>query len=379
MSNPTARRGIVAAAHVYYIIVAFEFFYMVSPFAAYLYGIYAPGLDFIAASPMLSWLNTFYLPHIVIETNSAFINAHNGIGAVLLTGGLIAFIVGVVQIYGSKLRKGAEVVGGMYRHIRHPQYLALIIAGLGMTFIWPRFLVLVGFVTIACVYVILARVEERMCMARFPGYADYMSRTGRFLPQALEMRMTPRISARSRAGRFSAAALAYGLALAFAMSAGLLLQARSIAALPAVYTDSAAYLALRNVDQPRIDSVARIAEKDHRVAAALAAARGSADVRLINYVLPAEFHVSEIPMYIPEGEVAGHGWPAIEHPQRFKIVFTRIDSRPGAVPSGSDIVKRALNKHPIVEVHVDLAATAVIDVRAPPAHSFYGGMPVPVY
>lgn len=378
MSNPTARRGIVAAAHVYYIIVAFEFFYMVSPFAAYLYGIYAPGLDFIAASPMLSWLNTFYLPHIVIETSSAFIDAHNAIGVVLLTGGLSAFIVGVVQIYGSKLRKGAEVVGGMYRHIRHPQYLALTIAGLGMTFIWPRFLVLVGFVTIACVYAILARVEERMCMTRFPGYADYMSRTGRFLPRQIEMAVMHDRS-RSRLGRLTAAVLSYGLALAFAMSAGLLLQARSIAALPAVYTDSAAYLAIRNVDQPRIDSVARIAGQDHRVAAALAAARGSADVRLINYVLPAEFYVSEIPMYIPEGEVTGHGWPAIEHPQRFKIVFTRIDSRPGAVPSGSDIVKRALNKHPIVEAHVDLAATAVIDVRAPTAHSFYGGMPVPVY
>ncbi|NJN51785.1 MAG: hypothetical protein HC809_08410 [Gammaproteobacteria bacterium] len=105
----------------------------------------------------------------------------------------------------------------------------------------------------------------------------------------------------------------------------------------------------------------------------------SAGLRTLNYVLPVEFYVSEIPMRIPAGEVTGHGWPTITRLNHYKIVFTRVDTQPGRQPTGIDIIKRAINKHPIVEVHVDLAGKRVLEVVDPPEHAFYAGMPVPIY
>ena len=73
----------------------------------------------------------------------------------------------------------------LYRYIRHPQYLALIVASIGMLLIWPRYLVLVATVTVIFMYIVLAKVEERICLGQFSGYATYMRRTGMLLPALL--------------------------------------------------------------------------------------------------------------------------------------------------------------------------------------------------
>src|SRR5687767_6838044 len=98
-------RGVVAAGWLFYVLVAFEFFYMASPFAAYFYGAYGPGLDALAGYPALSWLLTFFAPHIVAETRSPLINLHNAVGLTLFLGGLGVFLAGVVHIYANKLRR----------------------------------------------------------------------------------------------------------------------------------------------------------------------------------------------------------------------------------------------------------------------------------
>lgn len=371
--------GLFVSAHAYYVLVACEFFYMVTPFAAYFYSVYGPGLELVADSPTWSWLNTFFLPHIVLETSSWFVNAHNVVGGTLFVGGLVGFALGAMQIYRNKLRKRAEVVGGMYAHVRHPQYLALIGASLGMVLIWPRFLVLLGFVTIVFVYFWLARTEERICLRRYAGYADYMKRTGMFLPRSGESLVTALPWPTSRLGRILGAGLLYAVALVGAGGLGSVLQKHAIESLYAIYTVDAAYLALRDEGRDRLARMVDVALNDSGVAAQLVAAGQGRGLRMLNYVLPAEFYVSEIPMRIPEGEVTGHGWPEVQEPDRYKIVFTRTVSRPGLPPSGIDIVRRAINKHPIVEVHVDVARGVVLGVFGPPPRAFYSGMPVPLY
>ena len=44
----------------FYLLIAFEFFYMAGPFAAYFYSVYAPALNFFNRSPALSWLSSFF-------------------------------------------------------------------------------------------------------------------------------------------------------------------------------------------------------------------------------------------------------------------------------------------------------------------------------
>ncbi|MCC5906853.1 MAG: hypothetical protein JJU13_11630 [Balneolaceae bacterium] len=72
-----------------------------------------------------------------------------------------------VRIYWNKLKKRGAVTDGIYRHIRHPQYLALMIASFGMVLIWPRYLVLFGFITVCFAYYFLARMEEKICEDKF--------------------------------------------------------------------------------------------------------------------------------------------------------------------------------------------------------------------
>ncbi|NJN51786.1 MAG: isoprenylcysteine carboxylmethyltransferase family protein [Gammaproteobacteria bacterium] len=259
------QRGVLVAAHAYYLLVAFEFIYMVTPFAAYFYGVYAPGLDSLARSPTLSWLNTFFLPHIVIDTASWFVNLHNVIGGIALASGLAGFIIGAIQIYLAKLRRREAVMGGIYAYVRHPQYLGLMVASLGMAFIWPRFLVLIGFVAIIFVYVGLARVEERMCLARFAHYAAYVQRTGMFLPRRAERLIARLPWPQDRGWRWLAAAGLYAAVLCALLNLALLLQDHAIDSLPARYTDNAAYLALRTEDQARIEPVVALALAHPRV------------------------------------------------------------------------------------------------------------------
>ncbi len=175
--STTARRTFWVAA-VFYVLVAFEFFYMASPFAAYFYAAYGPGLRFLIDSPRTAWLSATFLPHVVVETSSVLLNLHNAVGSVLFLGGLLVFGIAAAQVYSAKLRRRGVVTGGLYRLVRHPQYAALSVSGLGLLLLWPRFVALLSFVTMLFAYRLLARAEERECEARFGrAYLQYQSRT----------------------------------------------------------------------------------------------------------------------------------------------------------------------------------------------------------
>lgn len=72
---------------------------------------------------------------------------------------------------------------GVYAFIRHPMYLGLMLLTLGLAiFSMKR-----GALGVALAFVVFfnlkAREEERRLLQRYPEYADYMRRTGRFLPR----------------------------------------------------------------------------------------------------------------------------------------------------------------------------------------------------
>ena len=120
--NAVNARRALAVTGAFYILIAFEFLYMASPFAAYFYGVYGLSLDWFQSSETTGWLIQFFMPHLVEETASFAVNIHEIVGQILLLGGLAAFAAGAVQVYSAKLRGKGAVTGGLYRHIRHPQY-----------------------------------------------------------------------------------------------------------------------------------------------------------------------------------------------------------------------------------------------------------------
>jgi protein-S-isoprenylcysteine O-methyltransferase Ste14 len=177
--NKRVVRGSVA---IFYSLIGLEIIIMISPFAAYFYGVYGPLLNFLYEYKITAWLAGFFLPHAVIS-RSTLLNFLNGFGRTLFSLGLILFLIGALQIYTAKLRRKRMVTSVLYRWIRHPQYLFLAIAGLGLLLFWPRFIILVLYVSMLFVYYLLARYEEQRMLAEHgDSYRDYMQRTVMFLP-----------------------------------------------------------------------------------------------------------------------------------------------------------------------------------------------------
>ena len=291
-SNAVNARRALAVTGAFYILIAFEFLYMASPFAAYFYGVYGLGLDWLQGSRTTGWLIQFFMPHLVEETASFAIDIHEIVGQILFLGGLAAFAAGAVQVYSAKLRGKGAVTGGLYRHIRHPQYFALIVASIGMLLLWPRYLVVVATVTVIFVYIALARAEESVCLRRFPGYADYLKTTGMFLPAAFNpgFRLPAGGSAVTRVATW---ALAYAATLSVALLVALGIRAHAIDSFY-VHTDrEGVYLSVVEIPESDLSEVARIARSAPEVRAAVSGRK-----HLINYVLPTGMYVSEIPMHL---------------------------------------------------------------------------------
>lgn len=185
-------KTILNSAIVLYFIIGLEILIMISPFAGFFYSVFNPFLLQTAQYPATRWLSAFFLPHMVVPPD-AFLKSVRIMGSVLFVGGMALFLICAAQIYISKFLKKGTVVGGIYSFIRHPQYLSLAMAGIGLSILWPRFLVVVLWLAMVLIYYFLSRDEERrMLKAHGDDYRLYMERTGMFIPRLVEGFILPR-------------------------------------------------------------------------------------------------------------------------------------------------------------------------------------------
>ncbi len=181
-------RAVKTSAWFLYTLIVLEILFMVSPFAAYYYSIYATPLNLLQESPYTAWLTMYVLPHFTY-TESWLASGLVLVAWPLMLLGIVAFVIGFCQIYWAKFTGKGAVAVGLYKHIRHPQYVALAVIGLGACLYWSRLIVIVAFVSMLCLYYFLARIEERICLEKFgDSYRAYLERTGMFLPRSLEAR-----------------------------------------------------------------------------------------------------------------------------------------------------------------------------------------------
>jgi protein-S-isoprenylcysteine O-methyltransferase Ste14 len=185
------KKTLLRSALVLYFVIAFEVLIMISPFAGFFYSVFNPVLLKLAGNSATRWLSAFYLPHMVLPQDR-FLQFVRVMGSVLFVVGMAVFFVCAAQIYTAKLTKKGAVLKGLYSYIRHPQYLGLGIAGLGLSILWPRFLTIVLWLLMSLVYYFLARDEERrMLNAHEITYRQYMNKTGMFLPRNMEQLLLP--------------------------------------------------------------------------------------------------------------------------------------------------------------------------------------------
>jgi len=99
--------------------------------------------------------------------------------------GLIAIGVGLVAIGWATVYRGRGmlVTGGIYRYLRHPQYLGLILIVLAFNIQWPTLLTLLMAPVLIVMYMRLASREEAALAKAFgPAFFEYAAKTPAFIP-----------------------------------------------------------------------------------------------------------------------------------------------------------------------------------------------------
>jgi protein-S-isoprenylcysteine O-methyltransferase Ste14 len=380
--STTLSKGLSVSAWIAYTVIVLEILFMISPFALYFYSVYAPPLRFLQGHRASAFLTQSVLPHFSHQ-DSVLVSVLVMISWPLIIFGVLLFFVAFAQIYSAKFGSAGHVSGGLYRFIRHPQYSALALAGLGCTIFWPRIIACLMYATMLFLYYFLATSEESRCLARFGEiYVQYLKRTGRFLPKWLGDRL-PRIppilpaTPRARIAALMVLFIGYlGLTLAGVLAA----REFAFSRLRAVCTDSTAIVSVAPLPMEVATEAVRITMTDPAVDQILKAR--DAEILLV-YVIPREWTIPELGVNgVRPGEdmlqhPGAHGNPA-DFSQDSLTVFLAVPvfSTPGS--RGKDILRHCLTWDPILEAHVHLKGKRVTAIVPRKDRGQWDGIPVPV-
>lgn len=370
---PKMKSIVRPTAWAFYLIIVFEILFMISPFALHFYAVYGPSLNFLHRLSATAWLTGFYLPHFS-ETSNALFNVLHELGWALIIGGGLLFLAGAIPIYWSKFTRRGAVTGGLYAVVRHPQYVGLMVVGLGTVLLWPRFIVLFTYVTMLFLYTFLARWEEELCLAKFgESYSEYMARTGGFLPRSLSSKI-PRLSPALRQKRMLAAFGAYVVLITATGLIGLGLRDYSLTTISASFLSDVAVISPAALTDEELSAAYDAAMNDAKV---LEKVNAAAPAKLIVYVVPEEWYLPDLPMDRVR-RPGGHYVPEDFDRSQYKVLFTAARI-PSPEVTDRNIVKAAFGRDPITLAKVDTSVPAVTGIETPPPHVFWGDIPTPMF
>ncbi len=379
----SVQRSIVAAAWVSYALIVCEILYMVSPFALYYYAAYAPPLRLLQEHPLTAFLTQNILPHFTF-VRSATLRLFESLAWPAIVSGVILFLAGFVQIYWAKLLRRGNVTGGLYRFIRHPQYAALALLGLGTSIFWPRFIAWLMYGTMLFLYYFLAKSEEKQCLRKFGApYAEYTVRTGMFLPLALERRLRKTSFRLPESGvRRSAAILAlFIFFLSTILVAGFALRDYAVSNVLGEFSGDRAAIALAPMQAEEFRASCRAVLNDPSVQQHLVKVPGK---KLLLYVFPPTWNIPELGIvrsvdvgnYLANAGTHGNEIPGYEDSVQVLLVRPVLRS-PEA--RGDEILKNCLDIVPVVNATVDLRKNSVVAIDSTFQPRMWSGIPVPCY
>jgi protein-S-isoprenylcysteine O-methyltransferase Ste14 len=103
------------------------------------------------------------------------------LGSIITFAGILLIMIGWREIYRSKDKL---VVTGVYRYVRHPQYLGILLVAGGWIVHWPTIPGLAMYPVLVVLYHRLARREDRWLESRYgDGFREYSGTTPSLLPR----------------------------------------------------------------------------------------------------------------------------------------------------------------------------------------------------
>ncbi len=298
-------------------VVAFEIAIMISPFAFFFYAVFNPFLLALNQSPLTRWLTAFFLPHMVVPPDGA-LTVIRILGSVFFVVGMLVFFVCAGQVYLGKLLKKGVATKGLYTLIRHPQYLGLGLAALGLAIMWPRFLALALFAVMLFLYYLLAKDEERRMINRFgESYIVYMNRTGMFLPHFIERALIGSSKPHRRLG-FGKAIVIFLVLLVLIVGGGFILRAYTVHHLPLEQVGTIDVITITKEDLEAAKQLLPSVLQDSAIATKLQPIGSSKGHRLLAYFIPIN--------YVMQGMIADTGgeWKLFEHHKTIGMITEYI-------------------------------------------------------
>ncbi len=385
------------AAFVFYLAIALEVVVMITPFTVYFYSIYAPVLNWLDSNPLTAWLTAFFLPHISY-TGNPILTALAYLGPILFALGLVIFFVCAYQVYSAKLLKRGVVSGGLYAWIRHPQYLGLGIAGLGLLLYWPRFIILVLYLSMLFVYYLLARNEEGRMERKFgDAYRNYKSQISMFLPGEPGGKVFAWLTGWSKR-RGWALASAYLLVLAAGVGLAFGVRSYSRAQVPTAEQSGVVAVSMSGLPRSGVQDLLRASLESAPVKELAAKYHNRPGHALVAYIAPQDYMMAHLIVDLGEHE-AHHGKGeeegVLKHlgemyalkPLRQlrdgaassekRIIFTEALTGNGAYVSSRRALDADVLRYPLFIA--DLKGTEVAMAMEVPRRNAWGNIPVPAF
>jgi protein-S-isoprenylcysteine O-methyltransferase Ste14 len=410
-SSHAGKRFAAGSAIFLSFIVGLEIVIMISPFAFFFYAAFNPFLLALNQSPMTRWLTAFFLPHMVVPPNGALAIVRI-LGSVFFVAGTLIFLVCAAQVYMGKLLKKGVATKGFYAFIRHPQYLGLGLAALGLAVMWPRFLTLTLFAVMLFLYYLLAKDEERRMTNRFgESYISYMNRTGMFFPGFIEKLLAGSSKPQQRLS-VGKAILIFAVLLAVVVGSGFILRAYTVHHLPLRQVNRVDVIAITKEDLVTAEQVLPSVLQDPTIASKLQPIENSEGHRLLAYFIPVDYvmqgmiadtggewklfeqhktigmiteyifhpfsHLTEGHAHHPEMEAHNpsmHNSPTMKR----RIIFIEVSAMNEKLASpfvdfGINIVRT-----PLFFVDVHLHTGEILQIRDTPTGSGWGTVPTPMF
>ncbi|HET6272646.1 MAG TPA: isoprenylcysteine carboxylmethyltransferase family protein [Bacteroidota bacterium] len=411
--NPSSKRIIrftADSAIVLSFIVALEIVIMISPFAAFFYALFNPFLLALNQSSVTRWLTAFFLPHMIVPPNEVLV-VIRVLGSIFFVGGMLVFLACAAQVYMGKLFRKGTATKGLYLFVRHPQYIGLALAALGLAIMWPRFLTLVLFAVMLLLYYLLARDEERRMTNRFAeSYTAYQNRTGMFLPRPVERLFLRNPSSKERPGVVKVAGM-FVILCVIIVGTGFILRSYTVHHLPIQEIHGVDVIAITSEDTTTGADLVPAVLEDSVVAAKLTSLT-SEDHRVLAYFIPID--------YVMQGMIANTGdeWKLFQqhktigmitdfvlHPfahltgghehhmanmqhgpemyalpaMKRRVIFLEVRGNGQHLDSPFDDFDVNVQRIPLFFVDVHLHTAEILQVKDTPGGSGWGTVPTPMF
>ncbi len=392
-------------------IVALEIVIMISPFAAFFYTVFNPFLLALNQSAITRWLTAFFLPHMIVPPNQVLVVIRI-LGSVFFVAGMLVFLFCAGQVYLGKLLRKGTATKGLYAVVRHPQYVGLAFAALGLAIMWPRFLTLVLLAVMLLLYYLLAKDEERRMMNRFgETYNAYMNRTGMFLPRPIERLFTKNPSSQQGLSILKVGAIVLVL-LTVIVGSGFLLRAYTVHHLRLEQVSHVDVITITPEDLPIARELLPQVLEDSVVASKLRSLPSKSGDRLCVYFIPIDYvmqgmiadtgdewklfekhkTIGMITEYIlyPFAHLTGghahhaatmthgpemHNSPAMKR----RVIFIDVSTDNHELKSPFDDFDINIKRTPLFFVDVHLHTGEILQVQDTPTGSGWGTVPTPMF